>query len=474
MNDVINIIRDYLPFIPQFVLWCLIVLYLILQLREDGDKVKKYISVCKSRLNLAENFYWSKKRKKYDQVLSSPEFLKWQKNILDKIYSPLINQINLRFDGRKVIDFTRLTIEDQTNEYESITLRLPKRDYPFEGVCPKYELDTSVVEVSKTGDRHIIDEESKKVNRYYNIIKNTIKYPKRMGYMLKQIVIDDYNNWYVKSYCGDYESNLKTSHILEYELQTTFHKNRDIINSDRNEILKELKIRKSIHDIFEHEEDVLLSGDGRLSLLGVQMLVLVKNRSGSYDALRIRRSAKVSAKSGFLQFVPSGGFEAMNDCVDFDSQWDNYSLQKAIFRELLEECFGQDEDDKKASGNNVSPDRIYHNTYIKKLLEMLKYGEAEMQLLGTSMNLVSLRHEFSFILKIEDVDFAEMLIGNYESETAVHLVDIRNLEQYKFWNHSGEYNELEILNCTSAGLFELARESEIYQRALGNRVDNLP
>ncbi len=34
--------------------------------------------------------------------------------------------------------------------------------------------------------------------------------------------------------------------------------------------------------------------------------------------------------------IPSGGFEAMNDCTDFDSQWDNYSLKKAIFRELLE------------------------------------------------------------------------------------------------------------------------------------------
>ena len=100
------------------------------------------------------------------------------------------------------------------------------------------------------------------------------------------------------------------------------------------------------------------------------MLVLVKNYSGSYDALRIRRSQNVAAKAGYLQFVPSGGFESINDCTDFDSQWSNYSITKVIFRELLEECFGIDEDDEKLTGNNVTPDKIYYNQHIKTLIEM--------------------------------------------------------------------------------------------------------
>ena len=191
------------------------------------------------------------------------------------------------------------------------------------------------------------------------------------------------------------------------------------------------------------------------------MFVLVKNESGSYDALRIRRSMEVAAKPGFLQFIPSGGFEAINDCNDFDSQWDNYSLKKAIFRELLEECFGQDEDDKKSSGNSVSPDRIYHNSHIKGLIKLIKEGKAEMQLLGITESLVSLRHELSFILRVDDSDFAEMLIGNYESKTAIHL------ESKDYWTHyNSEGDDLSILNCTSAGLFELARRSEPYKKAL--------
>lgn len=47
-----------------------------------------------------------------------------------------------------------------------------------------------------------------------------------------------------------------------------------------------------------------------------------------------------------MQFIPSGGFEAIGDGKDFDSQWDNYSIPKSLFRELLEECFGMDEDVK--------------------------------------------------------------------------------------------------------------------------------
>ena len=79
----------------------------------------------------------------------------------------------------------------------------------------------------------------------------------------------------------------------------------------------------------------------------------------------------------------------MNDSNDFDSQWDNYSVKKALFRELLEECFDQDEDDKKATGNNISPDRIYHNLHVKNLIHLMEAGQAEMQLLGITMSLVT-------------------------------------------------------------------------------------
>ena len=94
------------------------------------------------------------------------------------------------------------------------------------------------------------------------------------------------------------------------------------------------------------------------------------------------------------------------------------------------------------------------------------------------MSLVGLRHELSFILVIDKPDFASQLIGNYESKAAIHLVDILRLEDGNFWMHKksvdkrhnetdeGQMNDLEMLNCTSAGLFELARKSDLYQKIL--------
>lgn len=193
---------------------------------------------------------------------------------------------------------------------------------------------------------------------------------------------------------------------------------------------------------------------------------MVKNHSNSYDALRIRRSSDVAAKAGYLQFVLSDGFKSINDCTDFDSQWVNYSISKVISRELLEECFGIDEDDERISGNNVTPDKIYHNQHIKTLIDMIvNQKKAKLELVEIVESLVSLRQEHCSVLKVDDEDFVAYLASNYESKTAIHLVDIRNLEKESFWVEGQRY-DLAILNCTSAGLFELARNSHLYKEAL--------
>lgn len=129
-----------------------------------------------------------------------------------------------------------------------------------------------------------------------------------------------------------------------------------------------------INCIEKKKKNILLSSMYRSSLLCVQMLVLIKNIRGSYDILRIRRSQNVSAKAGYLQFIPSGGFEAMNDGTDYDSQWSNYSLSKVLFRELLEECCGMDEDDPKFSSNSISPEVKFNwkNTFSGGLVIMKK------------------------------------------------------------------------------------------------------
>lgn len=95
---------------------------------------------------------------------------------------------------------------------------------------------------------------------------------------------------------------------------------------------------------------------------------------------------------------------------------------------------------------------------------MIDKKEAQLELIGITESLVSLRQELCFVLKVDDVDFAAYLTSNYESKRAIHLVDIRNLERPEFWQDN-DRDDLRMLNCTSAGLFELARGSKLYKEA---------
>lgn len=137
--------------------------------------------------------------------------------------------------------------------------------------------------------------------------------------MLDELVIDK-DKRLLRSRVGNYEGNIKISHILEYELYNLYKKYSGNTVNDRVWFLNHLPIRNYIHRNNKDSEYFFRSGKDRESLLSVQMFVMVKNHSNSYDALRIRRSSDVAAKAGYLQFVPSGGFESINDCTDFDSQ----------------------------------------------------------------------------------------------------------------------------------------------------------
>ena len=477
MSDLVELIQMYIPSIAGAVTTGVFLLFLVLNISEDFDKI---VSFFKRLLNLQKHIdtiYYSKKRGKYNKELIDPDYIKWQMNVLEKIYHPLINRKKTQgWD----INITELQIGELKQKYEAITLNMEKVSFPFSGICNKQELETRQ-DISACKYPEITKKHIRFVKRYYRLVKSTIRYPKRLGYMLGEIHCKkETGNWGITAYSGTYEHNIKTSHVLEYELYKLYKKNKskknNISEAKREEILKKLPIRNAIHEKFKEEgdeSDILISGKYRESLLSVQMFVLVRNYSNSYDVLRIRRSANVSAKANYLQFIPSGGLEAMNDCNDFDSQWDNYSLCKVIFRELLEECFGIDEDEKKMTGNNVSPDRIYHNEHIQKLLAMLQ-GDTEnrqayMELMGTTMSLVGLRQEFSFILRVDDASFSKELVANYESGSAIHLVGIENLEKQSFWERNKEkdkVNDLIVLNCTSAGLFELARKNNLYKEAL--------
>jgi len=479
MNDLVEIINTHIPSIASIITHIVFFIFLILNISDDFAKIKSFIKKLLNFRKHVDKIFYSKKREKYNKESCSSDFIKWQVALMKKLYSPLLK------DKQKQnwnIKFTELFIDGINYQYEAITLNMKVSDFPFKYICDKQFLETKE-KISQPKYSEIAKENMRFIRKYYRLVKSTIRYPSRLGYMLDEIKLNTKNgDWWISAHSGIYENNVKFSHVLEYEVYKMYKKmlrqHEKISELTREELIKQLPIRNAIHKRFLEtgdESDILVSGKYRESLLSVQVFVLLRNYNGSYDVLRIRRSANVSSKAHYLQFIPSGGFEAINDSNDFDSQWDNYSLCKVVFRELLEECFGIDENDKSLTSINISSDSIYQNKHIKKLVAMLtgdkKNRQAYMELLGLSMSLMGLRHEFCFILRVDDIDFSKELFSNYESSSAIHLVRIDNLEKASFWyrNRSpNNYipNDFEILHCTSAGLFELAQKSSLYKDAL--------
>ena len=470
-------------------------LYLIVNLASDGEVIKNLINQILHVGNTVYHFYLKIRKKKYEEVLSSEDFLIFEKKCMFLIYKPLINRLRASHFKIELVHLDWLREENGScPEYEAIAIAsYPGQKFPFDDMFPEELLQLKKPENEKVrlniSQRYAVNlweklsgREHERIRRYRRWMSIAIKHPNRIGYMLDQMEFnaDGSRLKKVTTHCEYYLSNILESHILEYEIYCFYQRckywpnyrikkwKRKILTERINDIfreslMKELPIRKTIHSLFkEKEEEVLRSGEHRNSLLGVQIMVLLKNRSNSYDVVTIRRSMDVVAKPGFIQYIPSGGFEAANDKNDIDTQRSNYSIHKILFRELAEECFGMREN---IDWERMSPENVYYQECIKQLQIMLTNNEAEMEYVGTTMNLVGLRQELSFILKIDCEAFAEKLVCNYESASTLNLIDIRKLEKQDYWVDN-TFNDIKMLNCTSAGLLMLARKNHLYQEAL--------
>ena len=430
----------------------LIAFYYIIEFCKDFESFRKLCSKIKKHISNFLHFVSTKKRKKYDRILASYDFLSFQNQVLEIIYEDEIIKTN-KAAGYKCCKRTQMF----DVKYESVEIKLKEPiSYPFKNVLNKengciFNSDLSI-------------KLNNKQKKYKRLIKRTIRKPKKIGYMLNEL---DLSKGKLSSYCGTYAQNVYTSHYLEYELYLLFKKSKkynveSLINSrDKKALLDLLPKRKKIHDTYGEQESIFLFGKGRYSLLGVQAMIMVKNHNDSYDVLRIRRGEDVAAKPGFIQFIPSGGFETFENRMDFDTRYANYSLNKAVFRELMEECFGIDEE---PDNDHISSEHIYSYKQVSKLIELINNDKAKFELLGSALSLVSLRHELSFVIKIDDLDFAKELSCNYESSGVISSIDVDRLNTKSFWcNYSKDKQEdLYKLNCTSAALFNLVKDSNFF------------
>lgn len=370
-------------------------------------------------------------RRKYYDKLDSAAFVKWRNFQLYKIYH---NDNYFTKVGR--ITYPAFTIPfEKYYDHAAMEQVISREDFNEEKIWKQgIKADDGKVVFPKIKEVEILQNgklseriRKKRLYRQYRrILKQSIKYPQLVGFSLDHYDMSSGKITKIHSKLGTYEYNVFTSHILEFELYKAYKKLRKKNNISIKKLWKHLPFRHYIH--FEEGtkdagEEVLFKGMRRYSLFGVQCLVLLKvpKTKDEYQVLLMKRSdnpQNVVARPGYYQFLPSGGFELFEKQTtrSLNKIKYNYSLKNALFREYMEEVFNLKSFQSVPSEyHGESVEKILLNIHTKKIVNMIERGNAHLNLLGVTVDLVGLRHEISFVLKIDDEQYAQnIFIANEE------------------------------------------------------------
>jgi len=385
---------------------------------------------------------------KFYKTKNKPEYKKFEYEYLKEYYGL---DFFTETKGGRIPVFTVPYIEDDSSEVKSI------RYYDFLG-------DSENVDFSFLPEDHQKYKKNKYYKKYHYLVGSKIKAPDRPGFMLDELKCNaDGKMTQFRGYVGTYAENVYSNHVLEYELYKLYQKR----NKGYDYVIKKSSIRNAMHksvsknigttEFKESMRKSLCSGEGRCSLLSVQMLVLIKN-GNDYDIKIIQRSKDVAVAPDRFQLVPSGGLEILNDSITGFTEYeieDNYSAGCAIFREYLEEIFGIEEFEGKGEGsvNEV----LLKDERILNINRLLSDKKAEFCFLGSVMDLAGLRHELSFLLVIHDEEYNNnKFLGNEEckNRSFISKVKLSNFEERKdIWKN---------LHGPSAAMWMLFKNSSFY------------
>lgn len=355
---------------------------------------------------------------KYYRTMDTIEFINWRDCQLRKIYGDeYFTEIFGKFYPVFTIPFAeyyRYQDFKKKNVYSKDDVQ--KDGYIIEGgdvIFPSF-LET---EIMTSGT--VIEIIRKKIllNKYKKIVSQSIKYPKLVGFSLDHYDTNENGQiTHIYPKLGTYEYNVYSSHILEFELFEAYKRLKGRMDISVDKLWKYLPFRHFVHfgkGTIDLKHEALFSGARRYSLFSVQCIVVFKDKEHhDYRTLLMKRSTdpkKVAAKLGYYQFFPAGGFELYEKELIHSISMikENYSLRKAIFREYLEEVFNENDfKGVQTDGNSETTDRILNHPHIVDITNMIEKGEASLNLLGVAVDLVSLRHEISFVLEINNEEYS--------------------------------------------------------------------
>ena len=297
---------------------------------------------------------------------------------------------------------------------------------------------------------------------FKKIIGPTVHFPNLYGFTNAGILLDSSGKVEgFKAIPRTYKETVFSGHIMHYELWRAFQR----FGKQRPATLTDLPIRKMIHTGQKSNQDVLLSGCNRSSLCDVCIAVLAYDElENDFDIAIATRSTSVACYPGYLSIIPSGGFEL----YELETKQDDINIQRnfkiiaALYREYIEELFGDEEFEQPNGDDDVR--RLYRNEHIKALRGQIGKTYA-FEFLGIIIDLISLRPTFAFVLKIDDPGFLyENQIRKNQENTDLRFLSLSELEKTI---QAGE--ELSPLMPESAGVYTLLKENHLYKEAISPR-----
>lgn len=222
---------------------------------------------------------------------------------------------------------------------------------------------------------------------------------------------------------GWYYDNLLTQYALEWEL-------RKYLASVGPKPLQalprsELPLRKALS---EKVTDPLRSGEGRVASITVSTLVVFpRPNKDDYHCIVSKRSSAVAVSAHMLHVAPAGMFEAAN-------RSDKWSVEENVFRELLEEAYGEQE--QSTPQETTTHDPMYAKEPILTLQRLMQDDLAFHSVSGICVDLLNLRTEICTVLLVLDEAFstsrAMKLNWEYvkEGPAGTTLMELNQVEEF--------------------------------------------
>jgi hypothetical protein len=365
------------------------------------------------------------KRNKINKVMISAQYLEWILRVTSKIYRGL--------------EFVSL----YGKRHPAVILRPGKHfDYPFTDLCNLVSTEIKPLHLTRSQ------------KDYLRLLGDTVKRPKMKGFATREILLDERGRiTAVNAQATNYQQNLVTAHILEWELFKRYKNNKNITD----EILEELTLRSIYHGGQSPLQAVLKPCDA-FPLISVQALVIYKDYKDpdnvGWKAIVAQRQKNVAIKPELWQIQPAGGFEVFgHEDDDLDVQLkQGFDLRAALFREYAEEIYNVEEFSFRSDGRDSGS--IFSEPHIAHLIELIHTNKASMDFLGIVTDLTILRHELSFLIVIDDPDYSRRpILGSSEAKNIFSL----SMVELKTTFSS------EKVHSSSAGLLQLAIESDRLQ-----------